>query len=705
MKLQDAWTVPNLNLAWRRLTTGKNIAYKRYYRPLYNAYEISAKENIKDLHERLKGGSYLPQAPSIIYVPKPSGLQRPITLLCIEDQIVLQAIANIFARKLMPRRRRLENKCIFSNIIQNDHNSIFFLQDWRFSYTKFQAKIKEYFDAGFRWIALFDLAAFFDTICHDLLLRTAFPRSPDVENRTRILDWLKKWSSELTSSGHAHGIPQGPIASNYLAECFLLPIDEILYRKKMKYVRYVDDIRLFAKSEDAVRKAVLEMELVLRGRGLIPQGKKHDIVQARTLEDAMGILPSIEPHGEDNQPDESALSWQDAIKKIRSAITGKPQAITDKTRARYVLFHSEPSPELLAIILRMLPRHPEQIDAFVHYLSQCKPSRRIIRSCEAVLRTSPYEYVLGEMWHILARMMKPGQMHNYLNRAIKTATNREAGLAAKWGACHFLCEAETAGLGKYAKFAMFQENTLLQALIVPFLPDGRFGRNDVAEKILRRSAPEAGIALAEPFVRLGLTHQSFGVKARSLPKPVQNVFRQLGIIKGPVPAVDPLSEILSRRYRIPQWDGWKNLLGREYSHALQLLAISDSAYHIARSYWLSYQNSFNQALFLALQNHLFANRLSGAAKTKGKDGKLIKFGTLVDAQQPFARSHPTIAGGFREANVRRNELPASHAYKEKGGERTRLLSKREQDGLTKKLSISYRALLELLAPSPEPGQT
>ncbi len=646
----------------------------------------------------------MPQAPSKIYVPKPSGLQRPITLLCIEDQIVLQAIANIFARKLMDQRRRLENKCIFSNIIQNDHNSIFFLQDWRFSYTKFQAKIKEHFDAGFRWIALFDLAAFFDTICHDLLLRTAFPRSLDDGNRERIIDWLKKWSSELTSAGHAHGIPQGPIASNFLAESFLLPIDKILYRKKVRYVRYVDDIRLFAKSEEAVRKAVLEMELVFRGRGLIPQGKKHDIVQAKTLEDAMGILPSIQPHRDGDQPDEPALSSQDALKKIRSAITGRPQVISDKTRVRYVLYHSEPAPELLPIVLRLLPRHPEHIDAFVYYLSQCKPSQRIIRSCEAILKTTPYEYVLGEMWHILARMMKPKQMRYYVNRAIKTATDRESGIAAKWGACHFLCEAEKAGLGKYAKFAMFQENSLLQALIVPFLPDSRFGRNDVAEKILRRSAAEPGIALAETFIRLGLTHHSFDVKARSLPKPVQNTFKQLGIIRGPIPRVDPLGELLFRRFGVRHWDGWKNLLKSEYSYALQILAIADSAYHTARSQWLSYQNSFNHTMFLALQSYLAVHRLSGTVNTKEKDGKLAKFGRLLDAQQPFAAYHPTIAEGFREANARRNELPASHPYKEKGGTRTRFLSKCEQDSLAKKLSISYRAVLDILAPSQDTGQ-
>ena len=47
--------------------------------------------------------------------PKPSGLQRPITLLSIEDQIVLQALANLFAEKVRNERNTLARKFIYSN--------------------------------------------------------------------------------------------------------------------------------------------------------------------------------------------------------------------------------------------------------------------------------------------------------------------------------------------------------------------------------------------------------------------------------------------------------------------------------------------------------------------------------------------------------------------------------------------------------------
>jgi len=190
---------------------------------------------------------------------------------------------------------------------------------------------------------------------------------------------------------------------------------------------------------------------------------------------------------------------------------------------------------------------------------------------------------------------------------------------------------------------------------------------------------------------------SYGLQAKSLPKQVQNVFKMLGIIRGPISPIDPLGEILSRRYGIPQWEGWKTLLRSEYAYALQLLAIADSAYHIARSQWLSYLNSFNHTLFIALQEYLHANRLAGMMKTKGKDGKLVKFGTLVDANQPFANHYPTIADGLRDANSRRNTLPLSHPYEVMGGARTRHLRKQEQVSLTEKLSKSYKEIRSLLS--------
>lgn len=686
-------------LAWRRLTTGRNLAYKRFFRRLYYSYEVALDLNLRDLHARLNGGSWQPQQPTKVYVPKPSGLQRPLTLLGLEDQIVLQAIANVFAKKVFGRRRRLELNCVFSNILQHGRSSIFFLEDWRFSYAMFRDRVEEHFNEGYHWIAHFDLAAYYDTICHDLLMRTVFPRTTN-ENRDHILAYLKKWSAERSTSSHGHGIPQGPIASDFLAECFFLPIDETLKKQNFRFVRYVDDIRLFAKTENQLRKAAIHMEIMLRGRGLIPQGKKHSIEKAKSLKDAMGILPSIEPSHDMGDPIPKTISERDALDKFRGAISGKPFTIIDKTRARFILYRASPSRRLLGYVLRLMPRHPEHVDAFVHHLTQYKRSPRIISHCIQLMQKSPYEYVRGEMWHILAQMLRPVEMRRHLSQAVADAKDKKTGLALKWGALHFLCMAERAGLGNYGKFVMYQDNTLLQAFIAPVLPDSRYVKGDVVTKLLRRTAFEPGIALAEQLVRLKISLKHVGLTSRSLASQTRNVLKALGIIKTPLSAVDPLGEILERRYGIQSWTGWKTIFGQDYSHALQLLSIADTVYDSGRSQWLSYQNSFNHSLFLAFQEFLDAKGLPGIVKTVDRNGNLIKFGILVEAHQPFAKSYPCIAKPFAFANTRRNVLPGSHPYELKGGARAVHLRKAEQVAISPKLGKAYIEIIKAASVNP-----
>ena len=129
-------------------------------------------------------------------------------------------------------------------------------------------------DQSFERPADFDLAAFYDTICHELLMKVLFPRGGGEDVRRMVTQWLETWSSDKPPCCHRHGIPQGPAASDFLAECFLLPVDEIL-SKNCRYARYGDDIRIFASGPSEIRKAAVWLEVLCRNRGLIPQVKKH----------------------------------------------------------------------------------------------------------------------------------------------------------------------------------------------------------------------------------------------------------------------------------------------------------------------------------------------------------------------------------------------------------------------------------------------
>jgi hypothetical protein len=698
MKINQLASKKNLELAWRRITTGANYQYKRLYRPVYHAYEVALEKNLQDLRERLLGGTFEPRHPERIYVPKPSGLHRPLALLNIEDQLVLQAFANLAAQRMQKKRAPLQFKVVFSNLLEKP-DSIFFFRRWQDTYGSFQQRIKKHYAGGLRWVGDFDLAAFYDTISHELLLRTIYPRTTGSD-----LDWIAKclrtWSSDRAASGHGHGLPQGPLASDFLAECFMLPIDLAL-QKRRGYTRYVDDVRLFGATEEEVRAELIELERHCRERGLIPQAGKFAIKRAQSAQEAMGMLPSISDPQHEGAGKEK-IDRKQARRGFRSAIGGKPYRVTDKTRIRYVLYRAEPDSDLLKLVLRMIPHHPEHADAFFAYLGRFGYRKPVERLCLQLVANNPYPYVRGEAWHVLAkysrepRSMTATDSSALTNYAVKIAKDKaQENFVERWGACHFLCVSEEVTGGHRSRW-LKRQAPLLQSLLAPVLPDGAYAKGETVETFLARRPPEPGLSVCSALHERGLSPATFGLTPEDLPSQVANTLRELGVISAPGKRVDPIAEILKSRYGVRLGKSWHTLLDREYVHALGLLKQAEAAFAGGRSFWLSCQNSFNQVVFLALQRHLAATGHPAACTTIDKRGEVVNFGVTLDANGPFSKNCPAIGDCFREMNARRNHLPESHPYEKKTAAQSRHLKAQERNQLVTRLRTAYSDFVKLM---------
>lgn len=698
MHIENLASRPNLELAWRRINTGTNNHYKRFFRPIYQSYELALKNNLSDLRQRLLGGTFKPSHPQRIYAPKASGLHRPLSLLTIEDQIVLQAFANLVAKKIAPKRAPLQLTTVYSNIVQ-EHGDIFFFRRWQHTYVAFQNRVAKLYKNGMRWVGDFDLAAFYDTISHNLLLRTIYPQTQNPD-----LDWfancLHTWSADSHASGHGHGLPQGPLASALLAECFLLPVDLEL-QDTPGYVRYVDDVRLLGSSEYEVQKALIKLERRCRERGLIPQPGKFAIKKAQNLNDAMGILPSIaDPQNDDTGPSTLDIDW--AWEKLLESVDGKPYYVADKTKLRFVLFRSAPDTKILELVLRLVPRHPEHADAFFSYLGRCGYRKPIERLCLDLAFHNPYSYVRGEAWHILAKCLSKSssvtrsQIHPLIASATQLARQTSLdNFNERWGACHFLCIAEQITGRRYSRHLQHQ-SPFVQALLAPVLPEKAFTRRNIVSSYLRQKTPEPGLAISPLLHANDLKLSNFGVKTNHIPSVVANTLRELGVIAKRKTRIDPIKDLLNSRYGISKHKSWHKLLGAEYGHALGLLRLAEASFYMNRSFWLITQNGFNQIIFLALQHHLAALQHPAACTIYDRHNQLVDFGVTLDPNNTFSQNCPIISACFRDLNARRNHVPIAHPYEKRTTARSIHVTAKERDALVRRLRTAYSSFLHYM---------
>jgi hypothetical protein len=181
------------------------------------------------------------------------------------------------------------------------------------------------------------------------------------------------------------------------------------------------------------------------------------------------MLPSISDPQHD--ADAEKIDRNEARRAFLSAIGGKPHRVTDKTRLRYVLYRAGPDPDLLKLVLRLIPHDPEHADAFFAYLGRFDYRKPIERLCLSLVEQNPYPYIRGEAWHVLARYyretrsMTAGDPRALTTRAINIAKQkRQENFVERWGACHFLCVSEELTSSRHSRFLKYQAPLLPVAL-------------------------------------------------------------------------------------------------------------------------------------------------------------------------------------------------------------------------------------------------
>jgi hypothetical protein len=212
-------------------------------------------------------------------------------LLSLNDQVVYQAIANTIAdRYFAVLRPHYEVKAF--GALYAGRSSKFFYRSWKKSYKAFNKAVKRAFLNGNDIMADFDLVSFFDLIDHKVLREILSVRVKSGEVLDLLLTCLECWTKgnpNIYSRGH--GIPQGPEASAFLAEIFLHEFDQGKYGR-VKYLRYVDDVKLLGKKFSSVRRALVRLDLRSKTLGLVPQAQKIELRKVTDIDAELKDVPS-----------------------------------------------------------------------------------------------------------------------------------------------------------------------------------------------------------------------------------------------------------------------------------------------------------------------------------------------------------------------------------------------------------------------------
>ena len=197
-------------------------------------------------------------------------MARPFT----EDWLLYEAVTECLARKILGD----EEICRRSfSILRFKEISAKRTDAW----LKFDEQSRTFYENGYKYAVVSDITGYYENISlGELQNRVTNYLGGDTCEERLLFSLLKRWSNERI---RGYGLPQGPLASSFLADIFLDHVDRKMETYK-GYFRYMDDIRIFCKRKIEAKIALKDLVIALRGIKLNINAKKTDIMANEEIE-------------------------------------------------------------------------------------------------------------------------------------------------------------------------------------------------------------------------------------------------------------------------------------------------------------------------------------------------------------------------------------------------------------------------------------
>ena len=217
-------------------------------------YNEELEENTKFLHEKLKTNTYDPSPVKRVEIEKPDGGTRELGIPTVKDRVVQQAIVNVISP-------------IFDETF---HPSSYGYRPGKSQHMAV-AKAEKFLNTyGLPYVVDMDLSKCFDTLDHDIILKTVSEKISDGKVLQLIGKFLKSGvMKDGAFSDTERGSPQGGVISPLISNIYLNVFDQKMKDKGIRIVRFADVILIFAKDKAdagnylAYARKILEEELKL----------------------------------------------------------------------------------------------------------------------------------------------------------------------------------------------------------------------------------------------------------------------------------------------------------------------------------------------------------------------------------------------------------------------------------------------------------